>query len=80
MCVHVWLVVSDPFAISWTVAHQHPLSIGFSRQECWSGLLFPSPGDLHNAGIKLASLASPAFAGEFLTISVTQEEASDSPG
>ena len=39
----------------WTVAHQAPLSIGFTRQECWSGLPFPSPGDLpdqeSNAGV-----------------------------
>ena len=40
------------FAIPWTVAHQAPLSMGFSRQECWSGLPFPSPGDLPNPGIK----------------------------
>ena len=33
------------FATAWTVAHQSPLSMGFSRQEYWSGLLFPSPGD-----------------------------------
>ena len=42
------LTFSDP----WTVAHQAPLSMGFSRQECWSGLPFPSPGDLPDAGIK----------------------------
>ena len=36
----------------WTVAHQSPLSMGFSRQEYWSGLPFPSPGDLPNPGIK----------------------------
>ena len=36
------------FAIPWTVAHQAPLSVGFSRQEYWSGLPFPSPGDLPN--------------------------------
>ena len=40
------------FATPWTVAHQAPLSIGFSRQEYWSGLPFPSPGDLPNPGIK----------------------------
>ena len=37
----------------WTVARQAPLSIGFPRQECWSGLLFPSPGNLSNPGIEL---------------------------
>ena len=41
----------------WTVAHQAPLSMGFSRQENWSGLLYPSPGDLPNPGIKLRSAA-----------------------
>ena len=42
---------------SWTVAHQAPLSMGFSRQEYWSGLPFPSPGDLPNPGIELRSPA-----------------------
>ena len=41
--------------ITWTVAHQDPLSIGFSRQEYWSGLPFPYPGDLSNPGINLTS-------------------------
>ena len=36
----------------WTVAYQAPLSMGFSRQECWSGLPFPSPGDLPDPGIE----------------------------
>ena len=40
------------FATPWTVAHQVPPSIGFSRQEYWSGLPFPSPGDLLDPGIK----------------------------
>ena len=44
---HVWLFVTP-----WTVAHQAPLSMGFSRQEYWSGLPFPSPGYLPNPGIK----------------------------
>ena len=44
---HVWL-----FATPWTVAHQARLSIEFSRQEYWSGLPFPSPGDLPDAGIE----------------------------
>ena len=39
------------FATPWTVAYQAPPSMGFSRQECWSGLPFPSPGDLPNPGI-----------------------------
>ena len=50
-------VVSDSFATPWTVVHQPPLSMGFSRQEYWSGLPFPSPGDLPDPGIKTSSLA-----------------------
>ena len=44
------------FATLWTVAHQAPLSMGFSRQEYWSGLPCPPPGDLLNPGIKAMSL------------------------
>ena len=43
------------FATPWTVAYQALPSMGFSRQECWSGLLFPSPGDLPNPGIEPGS-------------------------
>ena len=49
------------------VAHQAPPSMEFSRQEYWSGLPFPSPGDLLDLGIELASLASLALAGKFFT-------------
>ena len=45
---------------SWTVAHQTPPSMGFSRQEYWSGLLFPSPGDLPDSGIEPGSPALQA--------------------
>ena len=48
------------FANLWTVAHQAPLSLGFSRQEYWSGLPFPSPGDLPNPGIEPGSPALQA--------------------
>ena len=48
-------VVSDSVT-PWTVTHQAPLSMGFSRQECWSGLPCPPPGDLPNPGIEPASL------------------------
>ena len=48
----------------WTVAHRAPLSIGFSRQEYWSGLPFPPPWDLPDPGIKPAS---PALAARFFT-------------
>ena len=50
-----------------TVAHQAPLPNEFSRQEFWSGLPFPSPGDLPNPRIKPASPMSPALAGKFFT-------------
>ena len=50
-----------------TVALQSPLSVEFSRQECWSGLPCPSPGDILNSGIKPVSLMSPALAGRFFT-------------
>ena len=49
----------------WTVARQAPLSMGFSRQEYWSGLPFPSPGDLPDPGIKPTS---PALAGGFFFV------------
>ena len=55
------------FATPWTVAHQAPLSVGFSRQEHWSGLPFPLPGDLPNPEIEPVSLVPPALAGKFLT-------------
>ena len=55
------------FVTPWTVAHQAPLSTGFSRQEYWSGLPFPPAGDLPNSGIKPVSLASLALAGRFFT-------------
>ena len=57
-----------------TVAHQAPLSIGFSRQEYWSGLPCPPPGDLPNPGIKPASLISPVLAGRFFTTSAIWED------
>ena len=47
MLSHVWL-----FETPWTVAHQAPLSMEFSRQEYWSRLSFPSPGDLPDPGIE----------------------------
>ena len=45
------------FATPWTVAYQAPPSMGFSRQECWNGLPFPSPGDLPDPGIEPGSPA-----------------------
>ena len=64
----VWL-----FATPWTVACQAPLFIELSRQEYWSGLPFPPPGDLLDPGIKPASLLSPALADRFFTTSATWE-------
>ena len=61
------------FATLWSVAHQASLSMGFSRQEYWSGLPCPSPGDLPNPEIEPASLLSPALAGRFFTTSATWE-------
>ena len=54
------------FVTLWTVAHQAPLSMGFSRQEYWSGLPFPSPGDLPDPGIESVS---PALAENSLPLS-----------
>ena len=48
------------FATPWTVAYEAPLSVGFSRQECWSGLPFSSPGDLPNPEIEPGSPALQA--------------------
>ena len=61
------------FVIPWTVACQAPLSMGFSRQEYWSGLPFPSPRGLPDLGMEPKSLTSPALAGWFFTTSTTWE-------
>ena len=61
------------FATPWTAAYQASLSTEFSRQEYWSGLLCPPPGDLPDPGIKLASLESLALAGGFFTTSASWE-------
>ena len=67
VCVHAKSLQScptlcDPMA---TVAHQAPLSVGFSRQKYWSGLPCPPPGDLPNPRTEPPSLMSPALAGGF---------------
>ena len=61
------------FAVPWTIAHQAPLPMEFSRQEYWTGVPFSTAGDLPDSGIKPASLVSPALAGRFLTTSTTWE-------
>ena len=57
------------FATLWTIARQAPLSTGFSRQECWSGVPCPPPGDLPDPGIKLMSPATLALQGDSLLLS-----------
>ena len=59
-----------------TVAHQAPLSMEFPRQEYWSRLPCPFPGDLTDSGIEPTSLASPALAGDVIYHRVTQESVS----
>ena len=60
------------FATLWAIAHQVPLSMGFSSQAQWSGLPCPPPGDLPNPGIKLMSLTSALIRG-FFTSKATWE-------
>ena len=58
-CLTLWTL--------WTIAHQAPLSMGFSRKEYWSELPCSPPGDLPNPGVKPASLMSSALVGRFFT-------------
>ena len=62
VCLCVWAQSYPTLCNPWTVGHQAPLSMGFSRQEYWTGLPFPPPGDLPDPGIEPAS---PALAGRF---------------
>ena len=64
LVAQLYLTLCDP----WTVAHQALLSMGFSRQEYWSGLLCPPLGDLPNPGIKPMSPVSPALQADSLLI------------
>ena len=68
------------FVTLWTVALQAPLSMGFSRQEYWSGLPCRPPGDLPNPGIEPMSLTSSALAGRFFSTSITWEAPSKNAG
>ena len=68
MLSHAWL-----FVTLWTVSHQAPLAMGFSRQEYWSWLPWPPTGDLPNPGIRPTSLMSSALADGFFTTSATWE-------
>ena len=70
--VQSYLTLCDP----WTVARQTPLSMGFLRQEYWSGLPCPTPGDLPNPQIEPKSPASPPLAGRFFTTEPLGEQKS----
>ena len=70
MLSRVWLFVTP-----WTVAHQAPLSMGFPRQEYWSGLRFPPPGDISDTGIEPKFPASPALPGGFFIIKPSRKPA-----
>ena len=80
VCKYPWAAVVESlscvqlFVTPWTVAHQAPLSMGFSRQEYWSGLPFPPPRDLPNPGIEPSS---PALASRFFT---TEPAGKPTPG
>ena len=60
------------FVTPWAVAYWAPMSMGFSKQEYWSGLPCLPPGDLPDPGIEPVSLTSPALAGGFFTSSTTR--------
>ena len=63
---------SHLFAVAWTKEPDWLQSMGFSRQENWNGLSFPTPGDVPDADIEPASLASPALTGRFFITSTTR--------
>ena len=67
------------FATLWTIAFQALPSVGFSSQEYWSGLLFPSAGNLPNPGIKIMYFKSSALADGFFTTSITWKPHSEQP-
>ena len=68
VCAQSWF-----FVTLWTVAHHAPLSLGFSRQEYWSGLPFPNPWNFPDPGIEPTSLTSPALANGFFTTNTAWE-------
>ena len=72
-CIHAQLLSRVRLCDPWTVAHQAPLSMGFSKQKYWSGLPYHPPGDLPDPGIEPASPTSSALAGGFFTTSATWE-------
>ena len=71
-CVRPQLLsCASPFVTPWIAAQQVPLYLGFSRQEYWSGLPCPPPGDLPDPGIEIESFTSPALAGRLFTTGAT---------
>ena len=74
VCVlsHLWL-----FATPWTVACQSSLFMEFSRQAYWSGLPFPTPGDVPDPGTQFVSPTFPALAGGFITTEPTGKYKND---
>ena len=66
-------VLPDSLETPWILVHQAPLSMGFPRQEYWSGLPCPPPGDFPDPGIELTSLTYPALVGGFFTTPTTWE-------
>ena len=75
VCVLSHSVMSDSFRTIWTVSCQDPLSMGFTRQEYWSGLPFPTPDDLPDPGFEPASLVPPALEGVFFTNALPEKQA-----
>ena len=73
MCMLSWVSHAWLSETLWIVACQAPPSVGLSRQKYWSGLPFPSPGDLPHAGMKPGSLEPPEMAGRFFTTHATWE-------
>ena len=74
-CIQSHFSCVQPVATLWTAARPAPLSMGFSRQEYWSGLPYPPPEGLPNPGIEPASLTSPTLAGMFFATGTTTWEA-----
>ena len=72
-CLRSCFIHAQLFVTLWIVAHQTPLSMGFSRQGYWSGLPGPPPGDLPDPGTDPGSLMAPTLAGRFSTTSATWE-------
>ena len=73
LCLSLVAPSCPTLVIAWTAACQVPLSMGFSRQEYWSGWQCPPPRDLPDIGIEPTSVTSPALAGQFFTTSATRE-------